>query len=143
MLIRTLDAHTDTVTALSWLPDNSGFISASMDRKIIIWVRRSTCWSNMGCTKSNRFCLVQDADGKQRDNWGATPIRVTDLVVTPDQTRVIALGMYIHPITAASTPGGAGDHGVSGTPPTANAGGAILKENKMIVYDFMTKQIEA
>ena len=114
-----------------------------MDRKIIIWVSRGTCWLNMNCTKSNHSCLVQDADGKQRDNWGATPIRVTDLVVTPDQTRVIALGMYIHPITAANTPGAGGDHGASGTPPSSNAGGVTLKENKMIVYDFVTKQIEA
>jgi WD40 repeat protein len=35
---RTLDFHTEAVTAISWLPDGSGFISGSLDRKIIIWV---------------------------------------------------------------------------------------------------------
>lgn len=36
--IRTMDEHTETVTALSWLPDGSGFISGALDRKIIQWV---------------------------------------------------------------------------------------------------------
>lgn len=37
--IRTLDAHTETVSALAWVPDGSGFLSGSQDRKIILWVR--------------------------------------------------------------------------------------------------------
>jgi WD repeat-containing protein 26 len=31
-------AHHETVTALVWLPDGSGFISGALDRKIILWV---------------------------------------------------------------------------------------------------------
>ena len=38
VLIRVLDAHSDVVTALAWLPDGSGFISGGLDRKIILWV---------------------------------------------------------------------------------------------------------
>lgn len=34
----TLTQHTDVVAALTWLPDNSGFISGGLDRKIIFWV---------------------------------------------------------------------------------------------------------
>jgi len=42
--IRTLDQHhEETVTALSWLPDGSGFISGGLDRKITIWVSYSIC----------------------------------------------------------------------------------------------------
>ena len=36
--IRTLDEHTETVTAISWLPDGTGFITGALDRKVIIWV---------------------------------------------------------------------------------------------------------
>jgi WD40 repeat protein len=37
--IRILDGHSEPITALAWLPDNSGFISSGLDRKIIFWVR--------------------------------------------------------------------------------------------------------
>ena len=39
--IRTLEDHTEPVTAISWLPDGSGFISGGLDRKIIIWVSQA------------------------------------------------------------------------------------------------------
>jgi len=38
--MRTLEEHSETVTAISWLPDGSGFISGGLDRKVIIWVSR-------------------------------------------------------------------------------------------------------
>ena len=69
--IRTLDDHTEFVTALSWLPDGLGFISGGLDRKIIIW----------------------DADGSVRDAWGATAIRITELALTPDSKYLVAVGM--------------------------------------------------
>ncbi|KAI0306418.1 WD40 repeat-like protein [Multifurca ochricompacta] len=68
--IRTIEAHTETVSALAWVPDGSGFISGSQDRKINLW----------------------GSDGKQRDSWGITAIRITDLAVTPDFTRLVAVG---------------------------------------------------
>jgi WD40 repeat protein len=37
--INTVNEHTDMVTALSWLPDRSGFISGGLDCRIIHWVR--------------------------------------------------------------------------------------------------------
>ena len=43
--INTLDEHTDTVTAISWLPDGSGFISGGLDGKVIHWVRGTTFFS--------------------------------------------------------------------------------------------------
>ena len=36
--MRTLEEHTETVTAISWLPDGSGFVAGALDRRIIIWV---------------------------------------------------------------------------------------------------------
>lgn len=40
--------HEEPVTSLSWLSDGSGFISAGLDRKIIIWV----------CTRSVLHALL-------------------------------------------------------------------------------------
>ena len=36
--IRSLEAHTEVVTSLVWLPDGTGFISGGLDKKIIFWV---------------------------------------------------------------------------------------------------------
>ncbi|EIN07189.1 WD40 repeat-like protein [Punctularia strigosozonata HHB-11173 SS5] len=111
-------AHHETVTALVWLPDGSGFISGALDRKIILW----------------------DADGKQRDNWGTTAIRVTDLAVTPDLTRVVAVGMYHVPTVPNPGPHNGAD---SGTGAAAGTPGVSQRETRMIVYDLATKQPEA
>lgn len=44
--IRTLEdgkdgqnrGHMETVTAICWVPDGSGFVSGALDKKIILWV---------------------------------------------------------------------------------------------------------
>ncbi len=36
--MHVLDVHEEVVTGLAWLPDGMGFISAGLDRKIILWV---------------------------------------------------------------------------------------------------------
>ncbi|KAI0063418.1 WD40 repeat-like protein [Artomyces pyxidatus] len=122
--IRTIEAHTETVSALAWVPDGSGFISGSQDRKITLW----------------------GYDGKQRDSWGITAIRITDLAVTPDFTRLVAVGES----AAGTAPSIATSpaRGDSATPPVAgsrtnaqpaNPPGA---DNHMIVYNLATKQPE-
>ncbi|KDR73582.1 hypothetical protein GALMADRAFT_620676 [Galerina marginata CBS 339.88] len=125
--IRTLDKHTETVTAISWLPDGTGFISGGLDRKIIIW----------------------EADGKVRDEWSPTGIRITDLAVTPDFTRLVAVGMEhpssFPPVPESSQARGAQAGDVSSAPggngPTpAGAGSRIA--HRMMVFDLATKQIE-
>ncbi|KAA1469347.1 WD40 repeat-like protein [Dentipellis sp. KUC8613] len=124
--IRTLDAHTETVSALAWVPDGSGFISGSQDRKIILW----------------------GSDGKQRDSWGITGIRITDLAVTPDFTRLVAVGeSATGPSSQHPAPSGRGD---TATPPVggsrnnthANSNASRSTEYLMIVYDLATKQPE-
>lgn len=144
--IRVLDAHLDVVTALAWLPDGSGFISGGLDRKIILWVRvppsRSAPPPGTNCASSS-----QDIDGKQRDTWGRTPIRVTDLAITPDFTKLVAIGMYdsLSPPPASGPAASDAASGGTATPPTvpsAAAAGSRPSENRIIVYDLLTKQLE-
>ncbi|KAL0946759.1 hypothetical protein HGRIS_012935 [Hohenbuehelia grisea] len=121
--IRTLDAHTETVTALAWLPDDSGFISGGLDRRIIQW----------------------DREGRHRDIWSATAIRVTDLAVTPDFSRLVSVGMdYVAPagVFAESSPGSAGGHGTDATGSTI-VNGRPTSTNRMIVYDMAERQVES
>ncbi|RPD66631.1 WD40 repeat-like protein [Lentinus tigrinus ALCF2SS1-7] len=118
---KVLSDHTDVVTALAWLPDGSGFISGGLDRKICLW----------------------DADGKLRDQWGRTPIRVTDLMVTPDFTRLVAVGMYDAPCLPGPNPQETG--AAQGSGATASAAASANKsssETRIIIYDLATKQPE-
>ncbi|KAF8912044.1 WD40 repeat-like protein [Gymnopilus junonius] len=124
VLIRTLDEHTETVTAISWLPDGTGFISGGLDRKIIIW----------------------DADGNVRDSWSPTGIRITDLSVTPDFTRLVAVGME-HSSSFPSVPesnqvrGAQPDTSATGgNGPSSSVGSRVA--HRMMVFDLATKQTE-
>lgn len=184
------------MTALVWLPDNSGFISAALDHRIIQWVsesflpsfvycvcswrvvsREKRCfgiqsrqlrphWSVLALARNtlrplNRLllalrelitcpCFPQDTDGKRRDDWGPTVIRITDLAVTPDLTRLVTVGMFISKpptVSSRSGPGAGGDGGASsnsGTPGGIPAsGGRSVTDHQMITYDMATKQVES
>jgi len=123
--IYVLDSHSETVSALVWLPDGSGFMSASLDRKIFSW----------------------DMTGKLRDEWSSVPIRVTDMAVTPDMTRLVTVGMDYIAIPTASGDVGR-DASREPTPvPASNGNGATPSggrptENRMIVYELKSKAIE-
>jgi hypothetical protein len=91
---------------------------------------------------------IQDAEGNFKDSWGETAIRVTDLAITPDLTRVVAVGIHYRPpspsvgvlspdsrpINSTSSPSGGGNGSTSNT--SRGSG------NCMIVYDLATKQTE-
>ncbi|KAG2077968.1 WD40 repeat-like protein [Suillus decipiens] len=120
VLIKTLDNHAETVSALVWLPDGSGFMTGSLDRKIMLW----------------------DMEGELRESWNDIAIRVTDAAVTPDMTRLVAVGMGYKPPPAlaranvrdASPPIVSNDNG--------NAVWPRSPENRMIIYDLKTGQVE-
>ncbi|OSX65346.1 hypothetical protein POSPLADRAFT_1179030 [Postia placenta MAD-698-R-SB12] len=109
----TLTQHTDVVAALTWLPDNSGFISGGLDRKIIFW----------------------DSNGRSVHTWTPCPVRVTDLAVMPDMTRLIVVGMYE---TSPTVPVGTTTPPEGGPPANAKPS----SENRAIVYDLATKEPE-
>ncbi|KAF9792158.1 WD40 repeat-like protein [Thelephora terrestris] len=126
LCMRTIETHTETVTAIRWLPDNSGFMSAGLDRRILIW----------------------DPEGNQRDSWGMAPIRVTDLDVSPNMTKVVAVGVIHlppipHPPTSTGNspaPGARGDSASQSPQSQSHTPSYIVKaENRMIVYDLATK----
>ncbi|KAG6830752.1 hypothetical protein H0H92_014833 [Tricholoma furcatifolium] len=117
---RTLDMHKETVTALVWLPDGSGFISGGLDRNIIHW----------------------DADGNICDKWGETGIRITDLSITPDFSRLVSIGLQHLPFgTFGEGIPGRGET-QNGDAAAAGAAASRASENRMIIYDLTTKQVE-
>ena len=83
-----------------------------------------------------------------RDSWGRTPIRVTDLMVTPDFTRLVAVGMYdtMHapPEAAAGAAAGGAGTGAAAGAGGAGAGAGVRRvaETRIIIYDLATKQPE-
>ncbi|KDQ07069.1 hypothetical protein BOTBODRAFT_120606 [Botryobasidium botryosum FD-172 SS1] len=104
------------VSSLQWLPDNSGFVSGSMDRRIIFW----------------------DRDGKRTDTWGPTSIRITDMAISPDGSRLVATGMLHNPALASATPSTSSlnlPNGTSSNPSTLT--------KRIVIYDMHTKQEEA
>lgn len=120
-------------------------MSAGLDRKILIWV--GTCHERIlyGQLINN----VQDPEGNQRDSWGMAPIRVTDLDVSPNMTKVVAVGIIHlpptpHPPASTGTspaPGARGDTGSQSSQSQSHSPSYTVKaENRMIVYDMTTKQ---
>ncbi|KAJ7444832.1 WD40-repeat-containing domain protein [Mycena latifolia] len=113
--IRTLEEHSEPVTALSWLPDNSGFLSAGMDFKIIIW----------------------NTDGQRRDMWGTLPVRIAHMVVSPDCARLVAIGMRA---PSPVDPRADSDVAPSGT--NSSASPPPKDEHRLLVYDFASRRNE-
>ncbi|KAJ7510144.1 WD40 repeat-like protein [Mycena galericulata] len=116
--IRTLEEHSEPVTAISWLPDDSGFLSAGMDFKVVLW----------------------NTEGQRRETWGMLPVRITQMVVTPDFTRLVAIGMLAPSPTDSraesdSTIAGA-NGGTSSSPPPKD-------QHRLLVYDMASRRNES
>ena len=140
--MHTLDSHSETVSALVWLPDGSGFMSASLDRKIYSWV----CAVPQSMYKSVSL-LFEDLAGKLRDDWSGVPIRVTDMAVTPDMTRLVTVGMDYMAIPPTMMDASGEASGQSTPSPISDGNGAKMEgdrqlENRMIVYDLKSKTID-
>jgi len=70
VMIYTAVQHIETVASLGWLPDDSGFVSGSMDCHVIIWKK----------------------DGSVRSDLGGE-IRILDLSPTPDGASIVVIGL--------------------------------------------------
>ncbi|KAJ7219541.1 WD40-repeat-containing domain protein [Mycena pura] len=115
--IRTLEEHSEPVTALVWLPDDSGFFSAGMDFKIVLW----------------------NPDGSRREMWTMSPVRVANMVLTPDCTRLVAIGMKaplpMESRTEGESAGPGANGGVVSSPPPKD-------EHRLLVFDIASKRNE-
>ncbi|KAJ6463825.1 WD40 repeat-like protein [Mycena vitilis] len=112
--LRTLEEHSEQVTALAWLPDDSGFLSAGMDFKIVQWSK----------------------DGQRRELWSMLPVRVTHMVLTPDFTRLVAMGMRApSPVEPRADNDSTSGTTTSNPPPK--------DEHRFLVFDLATKQVES
>ncbi|KAF7295397.1 WD-domain-containing protein [Mycena indigotica] len=112
--VRTLMKHTEPVTSLVWLPDKSGFFSAGMDFKIYFWA-----------------CLPY---GSNPQEWSEAPIRVASMVLTPDCSRFVVIGMKA-PSPIDGRPDGEAPAASASAPPPKD-------EHRMLVFDYDTKHIE-
>ncbi|CUA68118.1 putative WD repeat-containing protein C343,04c [Schizosaccharomyces pombe 972h-] [Rhizoctonia solani] len=72
------DSHTDMITCLVWLPDGTGFVSGSMDCHIVVWNSNGDKMYELGAIDEKPL-----------------PIRVTDLTITPDGSRLVAVGTLV------------------------------------------------
>jgi len=113
--MRALEGHSEPVTALIWLPDDSGFFSAGMDFKILLW----------------------NPDGSQRELWTMSPVRVLNMVLTPDCTRLVAIGMKAPlPMESRTESDSAGaSRGALASPPPKD-------EHRLLVFDIASKRNE-
>lgn len=117
-------------------------MSASLDRKIYSWV----CATFRGISEYVSL-LLQDMSGKLRDDWSGVPIRVTDMAVTPDMTRLVTVGMDYVAMPLATADSSRGVSREPTPPPTSNGNGVTVNggrpsENRMIIYDLKSKAIE-
>lgn len=135
-----MDSHEETVSALVWLPDDSGFMSASLDRKVVAWVKFYSISRPI-----EKLIFSQDASGKQADEWPGIPVRVTDMAVSPDMTRLVVIGMG-YQSTASSSSDRLSTRGTSQeSPPNAvgtGNGAQPSSEHCIVIYDFKAKALE-
>ena len=81
-------------------------------------------------------------DGKVRDAWGTTAIRLTDLALTPDFKHLVAVGMEYTSNTPPATETTQSRGVQAGEPPSVSPGGNVALV-RMIIFDFATKQTES
>lgn len=80
----------------------------------------------------------KDADGKYRQLWCSTNIRISDLALSPDLSKLVAIGMLHKPVPTVAPSNAAQENG---TPPTSAAQPLNSRQIDyfMLVYDFSSK----
>jgi len=121
VFIRESNKHHETVSAIEWLPDGSGLLSGGMDRKICYW----------------------DTSSKEADVWLTTSIRVTDLAIAPDFSRVVIIGLERLPPPVVPKPPSVHESQAASGSSTGITPARDLKENRLVIYDYATRRQEA
>ncbi|KAG8873801.1 hypothetical protein FRC20_007455 [Serendipita sp. 405] len=126
--IKTLTEHHHLVNGLCWLPNGEGFITGSMDRKVIHW----------------------DAAGEVTLIWPLVDIRISGLAITPNGQQLVAIGLLAHPVTTVDESGTSIVNQATvlqvsaGVQPTAeprsNNGNSADMERRVVLYDIASGQ---
>lgn len=81
----------------------------------------------------------QNTDGQRREIWGMLPVRVTHMVVTPDFTRLVAIGLRapspVDPRVESDSPPAGANGGSTSSPPPRD-------EHRFLVFDYATRRTE-
>ncbi|KAK0557678.1 hypothetical protein OC846_000245 [Tilletia horrida] len=72
---RSFHEHVYRITAVSWLPDGSGFVTGSMDSKVLFW----------------------NSTGQVTRRWDISPYRVLGLDVSPDGKKMVVISYRVEP----------------------------------------------
>lgn len=146
MCIRTLEGgHVETVSSLAWLQDGSGFFSAGLDRKIIHWVSRSCFHIECRVWDTAPSSLrtnppTQNSNGSLKEEWPQAPIRITDMTLTPDGTRLVAVGMDAPASDGTPSRGIESQDGTSGPANPLLSLGSPKGANRLVVFDISSKE---
>ncbi|KAG8889730.1 hypothetical protein FRB98_003022 [Tulasnella sp. 332] len=142
--VKEMKGHRQGVSACVPLPNGSGYVSGGMDKSIIFW----------------------DREGNLTDEWKSASMRVLDLAVTPDGTKLVAVtvvdrefgpgfspsGVVGDPygFVSSSSSLGAGDAASSRTRSSnvgmgnghGHGGGetGVLMRRRVVIYDLATKE---
>jgi len=92
-----------------------------MDRKICYW----------------------DTSSKEADVWLTTSIRVTDLAIAPDFSRVVIIGLERLPPPVVPKPPSVHESQAASGSSTGITPARDLKENRLVIYDYATRRQEA
>ncbi|KAG8904251.1 hypothetical protein FRB99_002035 [Tulasnella sp. 403] len=71
LLIGEMKGHKQNVSAVASIPNGTGYVSGGMDKKIFFW----------------------DLTGHEIDQWVSPSMRVLDLAVTPDSTKLVVVAV--------------------------------------------------
>jgi len=133
--VNEMKGHKQSVSACAPLPDGSGYVSGGMDKSIIFW----------------------DREGKSTDEWLSASMRVLDLAVTPDGTKLVAVTVLDRELTAIGDPpsslpmysfvsafsnSGGGENGPSAARSSMSIGNGIgeTMRRRVVIYDLATKE---
>lgn len=126
--VKTMLDHSHTVNGLCWMADGSGFVTGGMDRRIMQW----------------------DNHGVLTAVWPILDIRILELAITPDGTKLVAIGQLAQPATTSAdhvsnvftnatiiqASGGA----MPAVASTESNGNSKDMERRIAVYDVETRQ---